>query len=176
MYCGHSCLCVCLSLATFLHYCVDPDVTLGNGKCAPNCALWGGFTVSAEVSLLWQHTRLMQNIRVLCSLCGWLSTVRNWRKKVKWTTYWPQSVLLNELFIIIWKWQCIFETVYSKTLSRYCCYLVCLKSCLALSFILNVGLIKCYTSCSKEERHHTVNYFSQFLMEYRFSSKYAVQP
>jgi len=27
MYIGHSRLCVCLSLAAFPHYCVDPDVT-----------------------------------------------------------------------------------------------------------------------------------------------------
>jgi len=29
MYIVHDRLCVCLSLATFLHYCMDPDVTWG---------------------------------------------------------------------------------------------------------------------------------------------------
>jgi len=28
-------VCVCLSLATFPHYCVDPDVTRGNGRGCP---------------------------------------------------------------------------------------------------------------------------------------------
>jgi len=32
MYGGHGCLCVCLSLAVFAHYCTDPDVTWGNGS------------------------------------------------------------------------------------------------------------------------------------------------
>jgi len=27
MYIGYACLCVCLSLAAFQHYCMDPDVT-----------------------------------------------------------------------------------------------------------------------------------------------------
>jgi len=34
MYSCHSCLCVSLSLATFPHYCMDPDVTEGNGRGA----------------------------------------------------------------------------------------------------------------------------------------------
>jgi len=35
MYIGHSRLCVSLSLATFPHFCTDPDVTKGNGRgCA----------------------------------------------------------------------------------------------------------------------------------------------
>ena len=32
MYCGHPRLCVCLSAATCLHYCTDPDVTWGSGR------------------------------------------------------------------------------------------------------------------------------------------------
>jgi len=35
MYCGHACLCVCLSAAACLHYCTDPDVTWGNGRGCP---------------------------------------------------------------------------------------------------------------------------------------------
>jgi len=35
MYIGHDRLCVCLSLATFTHYCTDPDVTWGNGREYP---------------------------------------------------------------------------------------------------------------------------------------------
>ena len=57
------CLSVCLSLAAFLHYCTDPDVTLGSGKgVPPSCALLGGFAIGARVSLLWQHTRLTRNV------------------------------------------------------------------------------------------------------------------
>ena len=64
MYCDDGrvcvCLCVCLSLAAFLHYCMDPDVTLGNGKrCPPSCALLDEFAIGARFSLLWQHTRLI---------------------------------------------------------------------------------------------------------------------
>jgi len=32
---AYSHLCVCLSLATFLHYCMDPDVNWGNDKGFP---------------------------------------------------------------------------------------------------------------------------------------------
>ena len=32
---GHDRLCVCLSLAAFLHYCMDPDVSWGNGMGHP---------------------------------------------------------------------------------------------------------------------------------------------
>ena len=37
MYIGHGrlCVCVCLSLATFPHYCMDPDVIWGNGRQCP---------------------------------------------------------------------------------------------------------------------------------------------
>jgi len=35
MYSGHGCLCVCLSFATFPHYCADPDVSCGNGRGCP---------------------------------------------------------------------------------------------------------------------------------------------
>ena len=67
MYIGHVCLSfflsVCLSFAKCLHYCTDPDVTLGNGRgCPHSCSLLGGFAIRARLSLLWQHTRLMRNI------------------------------------------------------------------------------------------------------------------
>ena len=35
MYIGHGRLCACLSLAAFLHYCMDPDVSWGNGTGHP---------------------------------------------------------------------------------------------------------------------------------------------
>jgi len=35
MYIGHGRLCVCLSLAALPHYCMDPDVTWGNGRECP---------------------------------------------------------------------------------------------------------------------------------------------
>ena len=60
MYCGHSRLCVCLSVclsaAACLHYCTDPDVTWGRVVgMPPSCALLGGFAIGARVALLWQH-------------------------------------------------------------------------------------------------------------------------
>jgi len=33
--CGHARVCVCLSAAACLHYCTDPDVTLGSGRGCP---------------------------------------------------------------------------------------------------------------------------------------------
>jgi len=35
MYIGHGRLCVCLSLAAFSHYCMDPNVTWENGRGCP---------------------------------------------------------------------------------------------------------------------------------------------
>jgi len=56
---GHGLLCVyvsdCLSLATFPHYCMDPDVTWGMVGVPSSCALLGGLAVRAWVSLLCQH-------------------------------------------------------------------------------------------------------------------------
>jgi len=55
---GHARLCVCvylsvcLSLAACPHYYTDPEVTWGNGRGAPSCALLGGFAIGARVSLL----------------------------------------------------------------------------------------------------------------------------
>jgi len=35
MYIGHHRLCVCVSIAAFLHYCTDPDVSWENGRGIP---------------------------------------------------------------------------------------------------------------------------------------------
>jgi len=48
VYTGHGHLCVSLSLAAFLHYCTDPDVTSGNGRVPSSCALLGGFAIGAS--------------------------------------------------------------------------------------------------------------------------------
>ena len=40
---------VCLSLAAFLHYCTDPDVTWGNGRGALELRTIGGFAIGAQV-------------------------------------------------------------------------------------------------------------------------------
>ena len=48
-------VCVCLSAAACLHYCMDPDVTWGVVGMPPSCALSGGFAIGARVALLWQH-------------------------------------------------------------------------------------------------------------------------
>ena len=49
------CLCVCLSLAAFPHYCTDPGVSWGNGRRC-GCPLLGTFAIGARISLLWQHS------------------------------------------------------------------------------------------------------------------------
>jgi len=50
MYCGHARLCVCLSTAACLHYCVAEWYGM-----PPSCALLGGFAIGARVALLWQY-------------------------------------------------------------------------------------------------------------------------
>jgi len=47
-----TCLCVYLSLTAFPHYYTDLDITWGNGRGAPSCALLGGFAIGPLVSLL----------------------------------------------------------------------------------------------------------------------------
>jgi len=47
-------VCVCLSVATCPHYCVDPDVTRGMVGLPPSCAVLGRFAIGARVALLWQ--------------------------------------------------------------------------------------------------------------------------
>jgi len=64
-------LSVCLSLATFPHYCTDPDVTWGMVGVLCSCALLGGFAVSARVSLLWQQSRTRNVSKCLYSLYAW---------------------------------------------------------------------------------------------------------
>jgi len=49
-------VCLCLSTATCPHYRMDPDVTWGNGRGPPSCALLGRFAIGAWVLLLWQHS------------------------------------------------------------------------------------------------------------------------
>jgi len=52
MYIGHDHLCVCLSLATFLQYCMDPDVTWEIVGVPSKYALLGRFAIGAQISLL----------------------------------------------------------------------------------------------------------------------------
>ena len=51
-------VCVCLFFAAFWHYCTDPDVNwLGGMVGVPSsCALLGGITIGAWVSLLREHS------------------------------------------------------------------------------------------------------------------------
>jgi len=63
--CVSVCVPACLSLATFPHYCTDPDVTCGNTRGAPSCAPLGRFAIGAPVSLLWQHSANAKCHRVL---------------------------------------------------------------------------------------------------------------
>jgi len=49
MHIGYSRLCVCLSLAAFQHYCMDPDVTWWHDSCA----LFGEFAIGAQVLVLY---------------------------------------------------------------------------------------------------------------------------
>jgi len=52
MHIGHGRLCVCVSLAAFPHYCMDPDVSWGIVGVPFSCAVFGGSGIGARVSLL----------------------------------------------------------------------------------------------------------------------------
>ena len=74
LYIGHALLCVCvsvcLSVAAFLHQCMDPDVSWKNGRGAAQLCTIGGFAISAGVSLLWQYSPNTKCQRVLVlTLC-----------------------------------------------------------------------------------------------------------
>jgi len=49
------CLSVCLSVAAYPHYCMDPDVTWRSGRGCPLVVHCWGFAIGARVALLWQH-------------------------------------------------------------------------------------------------------------------------
>jgi len=70
MYIDHDRLCVCLSIAAFPYYCTDPDVTLGNGRGAPSCALLGGglqYCTGFVAVLLWQHSAAREMSASACT-------------------------------------------------------------------------------------------------------------
>jgi len=62
----------CLSLTAFPHYCTDPDVTWGNGRGHPCCALLRRFAIGAQVLLL-TTARTGTVSECLYSLYAWFS-------------------------------------------------------------------------------------------------------
>jgi len=56
MYIGRGHLCVCLSLAAFPPYCMDPGISWGMVAVPSSCAVLSIFAIGARVSLLWQHS------------------------------------------------------------------------------------------------------------------------
>ena len=76
MYIGHGslcvfCLCVCLSLAAFPHYCTHPDVSLGMVGVPCSCALLGGFAIGVRVSLLQHSAEREMSASACTGLCAW---------------------------------------------------------------------------------------------------------
>jgi len=62
---GHVCVSLCVSVPCCIPTQLHGPVTLGNNrKCSLVVHYWVdfGFTISVQVSLLWQHTRLMQHV------------------------------------------------------------------------------------------------------------------
>jgi len=71
--CMHVCVCVCVPVCRpCLHYCTYPDVTLGNAMGCPLVVhYWADLqSVHGQISLLWQHTCLMQNVNVTFPASG----------------------------------------------------------------------------------------------------------
>jgi len=69
MYGGHGRLCVCLSLAAFLHYCMDPDVTWGNGRgCRLVVHYWAdlqsvhGFRCYDNIAHMWNVSECLYSL------------------------------------------------------------------------------------------------------------------
>ena len=52
------CVSICLSLATFPHYCTDPDLTCRIVGVPSSCALLCRFAIGARVLILWQHSAI----------------------------------------------------------------------------------------------------------------------
>jgi len=74
MYIGHArlCMCVCLSLATFLHYCTDLDITWGNGMGCPLVVHYWADLQSVHGFRCYDNIARMQNVsECLYSLCVW---------------------------------------------------------------------------------------------------------
>jgi len=76
MYIGHTCLSVCmsvcLSMATFRHYCTDPDVTCGNGRGYPlvvHC--WADLQLVHRFRCYDNIARMRNFTECLYSLCAW---------------------------------------------------------------------------------------------------------
>ena len=71
MYCDNG----CLPCGVFLHYSMDPDVTLRNGRgVPPSCALLGRFAICAQFRC-FGNRRLMQNVgkeTCICCMAGLL--------------------------------------------------------------------------------------------------------
>jgi len=93
MYSSHARLCVCLSVCICLwlsvavpRYCMDPDVTLGNGRVAPSCALLG----------VWGTRANFNGFHILASLLHWHRTM-----EVTQTLHdvWPFPGLVHYVYI-----------------------------------------------------------------------------
>jgi len=61
-------VCLCLSAAARPQCCTGPDVTCGNGRGAPSCALLDGF--ARRVLSLWQHSAARIGNRCTCQHSG----------------------------------------------------------------------------------------------------------
>jgi len=83
LYCGHASLCVCLSVCLSVSGCMPtllhgPRHNLGEWQgMPPGCALLGGFAISAQVALRWQHYgNAWQSPAVICQAHSMLHACR----------------------------------------------------------------------------------------------------
>ena len=65
-------LCVCLSLSAYLHYCMDPDVTLGNGRGCPLVVLYW-----ADLQSVYEF-RCYGNILAYCEMSARMLVLVAW--------------------------------------------------------------------------------------------------
>ena len=74
-YSGHGrlCVCVCLSLAAFPHYCTDPDVSCRNGRGCPLVVHYWADLQSMHGFRCYDNIARTRNVsECLYSLCAWL--------------------------------------------------------------------------------------------------------
>jgi len=81
MYIGHARLCVCLSIAARLHYCMDADVTWGNGRgCALVAHYWAdlqsvhGFRCCDNIAQMQDVSKCLYSLYACLQVCDQSST------------------------------------------------------------------------------------------------------
>jgi len=92
MYYGHARLCVCLSAAVCLHYCMDPDVTWRSGKQCPLVVLyWADLQSVHGLRCYGNITRTRNFSEYMPVLAVCLDSHSDWDEPGGWRGDWQAS-------------------------------------------------------------------------------------